>query len=99
MVRDALRILCGLVKIKNIIIWHSINMRAGETVLRFDWSRAGLGVDLPVFVLFPYEDWLKISFKTGKMFMPAFNMVTGLSTSSHQALQGSCFGLESVKVC
>ena len=32
------------------ITWHPISMRAGPAVLRFDLSRAGLGMDLPVFV-------------------------------------------------
>ena len=35
-------------------------MRAGPAALRFDWSRDGLSMDLPVFVYsLPYEDWFK----------------------------------------
>ena len=34
----------------NIIRWRSISMRAGPAVLQFDWSKAGLSMDLPVFV-------------------------------------------------
>ena len=34
----------------DIIIWRSISMRAGPTFLQFDWSRAGLSMDLQVFV-------------------------------------------------
>ena len=60
---------------------YLISMRAGLVALQFDWLRAGLSMDLPVFV---YEDWLKTSFKTVKMFRPAFNMVYRLSTSNHQ---------------
>ena len=33
-----------------IIIWRSISMRAGPAFLQFDWSKAGLSMDLPVFV-------------------------------------------------
>ena len=33
-----------------IIRWRSINMRAGPPFLQFNWSKAGLSMDLPVFV-------------------------------------------------
>ena len=33
-----------------IIRWRSISMRAGQAFLQFDWSKAGLSMDLPVFV-------------------------------------------------
>ena len=33
-----------------IIIRRSISMRAGPAFLQFDWSKAGLSIDLPVFV-------------------------------------------------
>ena len=33
-----------------IIRWCSVGMRAGPAFLQFDWSKAGLGMDLPVFV-------------------------------------------------
>ena len=33
-----------------IIRWRSISMRAGPAFLQFDWSKAGLSMDLPVFV-------------------------------------------------
>ena len=33
-----------------IIRWRSISMRSGPAVLQFDWSKAGLSMDLPVFV-------------------------------------------------
>ena len=36
--------------IKSIIRWRSISMRAGPAFLQFDWSKAGLSMDLPVFV-------------------------------------------------
>ena len=32
------------------IRWRSIGMRAGPAFLQFDWSKAGLSMDLPVFV-------------------------------------------------
>ena len=32
------------------IRWRSISMRAGLAFLQFDWSKAGLSMDLPVFV-------------------------------------------------
>ena len=72
----------------------SISMRARSATLRFDWSRTGLGMDVPVFCIFPYEDWLRISFKTGKMmFRPAFQMVTDISTSDHPDRALVLFGL------
>ena len=36
--------------IKHIIRWRSISMRAGQAFLQFDWSKASLSIDLPVFV-------------------------------------------------
>ena len=36
--------------IKHIIRWRSISMRAGPAFLQFDWLKAGLSMDLPVFV-------------------------------------------------
>ena len=36
--------------INTIIRWRSISMRAGPAFLQFDWSKAGLSMDLPVFV-------------------------------------------------
>ena len=36
----------------SIIRWRSISMRAGPAFLQFDWSKAGLSMDLPVFVYF-----------------------------------------------
>ena len=34
----------------SFIRWRSISMRARPAVLQFDWSKAGLSMDLPVFV-------------------------------------------------
>ena len=34
------------------IRWRSISMRAGPAFLQFDWSKASLSMDLPVFVYF-----------------------------------------------
>ena len=39
-----------LAPINFIIRWRSISMRAGPAFLKFDWSKAGLSMDLPVFV-------------------------------------------------
>ena len=36
--------------VNSIIRWRSISMRAGPAFLQFDWSKAGLSMDLPVFV-------------------------------------------------
>ena len=36
--------------VRHVIRWHSISMRAGPAFLQFDWSKAGLSMDLPVFV-------------------------------------------------
>ena len=33
-----------------IIRWRSISMRAGPAFLQFDWSKASLSMDLPVFI-------------------------------------------------
>ena len=49
--------------IMNIIKWHSISMGARPAVLRFDWSKAGLSMDLPVFIYSHMKTGLKISFK------------------------------------
>ena len=49
-----------------IIRWRSISMRAGPAVLQFDWSKAGLSMDLPVFV-YSYTKTASSSFKTGKI--------------------------------
>ena len=38
--------------IRPFIRWRSISMRAGPAFLQFDWSKAGLSMDLPVFVYF-----------------------------------------------
>ena len=38
-------------------------MRAGLAFLQFDWSKAGLSMDLPVF---PYEDLLQFLSKQGR---------------------------------
>ena len=37
-------------EILQFIRWRSISMRAGPAFLQFDWSKAGLSMDLPVFV-------------------------------------------------
>ena len=66
-------------------------MRAGPAVLPFDWSGAGLSMDLPVSVYSHTKTGLKFLTRQGRCYA-SFNMVTGLSTLDHQdrALQGSC---------
>ena len=41
-------------------------MRAGPAFLQFDWSKAGLSMDLPVFAYSPYEDWLQFLSRHGR---------------------------------
>ena len=44
-------------------------MRAGPAFLQFDWLKASLSEDLPVFVyfrIFPYEDWLQVLSRQGR---------------------------------
>ena len=48
-------VLLGLMDFSDILIlciirWRSISMRARPAFLQFDWSKAGLSMDLPVFV-------------------------------------------------
>ena len=83
------RISCDI--IIPIIRWRSISMRAGPAFLQFDWSKAGLSMDLPVFV---YSHT-----KTGfKFFHYREDIVSFLcawrsSTSNHaeRTSQGFCF--------
>ena len=80
------------------IQWRSISMRAGPASLQFDWSKAGLSMDLPVLVYSHTKTRLTF-FKTGKMqdsflcgsfnFKPRRKNITGLFVLSR---------LESVKV-
>ena len=46
----SLHILLAVVEYLLIIRWRSTSMRAGPAFLQFDWSKAGLSMDLPVFV-------------------------------------------------
>ena len=48
--KSYIRIIKSRKVIDDIIRWHSISMRAGPAFLQFDWSKAGLSMDLPVFV-------------------------------------------------
>ena len=40
----------GDYSVTEIIRWRSISMEAGLAFLQFDWLKAGLSMDLPVFV-------------------------------------------------
>ena len=79
-------------KVKHIIIWRSISMRAGPASLQFDWSKAGLSMDLPVFVYLHTKTSLKFLSRQGRH-RAAFYVVKGLLTLNHAAriLLGSCF--------
>ena len=44
--------------------------------LAFDWSRAGLSMDLPIFAYSHTKTWLKFLSRQGKMFRAAFHIVT-----------------------
>ena len=75
-----------------VIRWRSISMRAGPAFFQFDWSKAGLSMDLPVFV---YSHT-----KTGFKFFQyrediwSFLCAWGSLPSNHaeRTSQGSCFG-------
>ena len=52
--------------ITGFIRWRLISTRAEPAFLQFDWSKAGLSMDLPVFV-YSIRRLASISFKTGKI--------------------------------
>ena len=69
--------------IPRIIRWRSISMRARPTFLEFDWSKAGLSMDLPVFVY----SHTKTSFKLlsrHRRYREAFYVVTDLLLQATQ---------------
>ena len=63
-------------------------MRAGQAVLQFDWSKACLSMDLPVFVYSHMKTSLNSvsSFKTEKMFEAASYVVTDLPCDAKKVL-------------
>ena len=76
----------------DLSIWRSISMRAGPASLQFEWSKAGLGIDLPVFVYYHTKTILNLFSRQGRR-RAAF-MWLQIFLGSNQAertLQGSCF--------
>ena len=65
--------------VNRISRWRSISMRAGPAFLQFDWSKASLSMDLPVFVY----SHTKTSFRQRK-YREAFNVVTDLLLQATQ---------------
>ena len=67
----------------SFIRWRSIRMRAGPAFLQFDWSKAGLSMDLPVFVY----SHTKTSFRflsRQRKYREAFYVVTDLLLQATQ---------------
>ena len=81
-----------LQKLKKVvrIIWRSISMRAGPAFLQFDWSKAGLSMDLPVFVYSHTMTIFKFLSRQGR-YRAAFYVVADLLLQTTQREQGSCF--------
>ena len=71
------------VLIINIIRWRSISMRAGPAFSQFDWSKAGLGMDLPVFVYSHTKTSFKFLSRQGR-YRAAFYVVGDLLLQSTQ---------------
>ena len=67
-------------------------MRAGSASLQFDWSKAGLSMDLPVLVYSHTKNSLNFLSRQERC-RAAFYVVTDLLTSNDPGgtLQGSCF--------
>ena len=63
--------------------WRSISMRAGLAFLQFDWSKAGLSMDLPVFVYSYTKTSFKLLSRQGK-YGEAFYVVTDLLVEATQ---------------
>ena len=66
-----------------LITWRSISMRAGPAFLQFDWSKAGLSVDLPVFVYSHTKTSFKFLSRQGRYREP-FYAVTDLLLQAMQ---------------
>ena len=69
--------------IYSFIRWRSISMRLGPAFLKFDWSKAGLSMDLPVFVY----SHTKTSFRflsRQRKYREAFYVVTDLLLQAMQ---------------
>ena len=69
--------------IYHVIRWRSISMRAGLAFLQFDWLKAGLSMDLPVFIY----SHTKTSFRflsRQRKYREAFYVVTDLLLQATQ---------------
>ena len=60
-----------------IIRWHSISMRAGPAFFQFDWSKASLSIDLPVFIYSHTKTSFRFPSRPRK-YREAFYVVTDL---------------------
>ena len=90
----------GQEAVNYIIIWHSISMRAGPAFLQFDWSKAGLSMDLSVFVYSHTKTNFNFLLRQGR-YRAAFYVVADLSLQTKQRGPYRTLvlpGLESVKV-
>ena len=77
-------------------------MRAGPAVLRFDWSRASLNMDLPVFVHSDMRTGLKFNLRQGRCLcqLSIWLKVCHPQTTKIEPYRVLVLsGLESVKVC
>ena len=87
------RISCHV--IIDIIRWRSISMRAGPAFLQLDWSKAGLSMDLPVFVYSHTKTGFKFFQDREDIgsFLCAWNCAWRSLTSNHaeRTSQRSCF--------
>ena len=66
-----------------IIRWHSISMRARPAFLKFDWSKASLSMDLPVFVYSHKKSSFRFLSRQRK-YREAFYVVTDLLLQAAQ---------------
>ena len=86
---------------KRFITWRSISMRAGPAFLQFDWSKAGLSMDLPVFVYSHAKTGFKFLSRQGR-YRAAFYVVKDLLLLTTQREPNRALvlsTLKSVKVC
>ena len=83
-----------------VIIWRSISMRARPAFLQFDWLKAGLRMDLPVFVCSHTKTTFKFLSRQGR-YRAAFYVVGDLllQTTQRESYRALVLSrLKSVKV-
>ena len=66
-----------------IITWRSISMRAGPAFFQSDWSKAGLSMDLLVFVYSHTKTSFKFLSRQGR-YREAFHVLTDLLLQATQ---------------